>query len=461
MMQPSTIAAIATPGGNGGIGILKISGPSALDIGFRIVSLPASVNKQTITARRMYLGSVRHEDRLLDEVLFVYMKSPYSYTGEDVVEIQCHSGQAILTYLMNRVISEGAVPAQPGEFTKRAFLSGRIDLSQAEAVIDVIQASSGSALTIAGNHLFGRFRDLIHQLRSRLLEALSMIEAEIDFAEEIPPEAASSGRMVHSLTEPVLTATQNLIERHQKGRFLRDGIRIGIAGRPNVGKSSLLNRLVERDRAIVSPFPGTTRDWLEDRVEFKGQVLSFFDTAGLRKTKDAVERLGVDRAFELFRSCDLILLVLEAGRAFLREDAEILQQVRSRPVFLVLNKSDLVSEAVPDAEDNRWSGLPQMLVSAKFDQDFSTLKTRMLDTLGVVCSESEENDLMPNARQSEALFRAAGYISAAMEKLRSCHPLDMAALELKDAVAAFDEILGLSLRDDLLSEIFSRFCIGK
>ncbi len=458
----ATIAALATPPGVGGISIVRISGPRAMAVAaslFRPRRRDGRRQKRAgeFLSHRLYLGEIRDPEsgRRIEEVLLAVMRAPRSYTREDVVEIHSHGSPAAVRAILDLVLSCGCRLAQPGEFTRRAFLNGRIDLTQAEAVIDVIQAKSRRALEAAAAMLDGTLSQEIGSLRRVALEVLAALEAAIEFGEEIdepPAREALAARLKRELLDPV----GRLLLRHETGRPLREGLRIAIAGRPNVGKSSLLNRLLGRERAIVSPHPGTTRDAVEDLLLLQGIPLSLWDTAGLREPADALEAVGIEKSWEAVASADLVLFVLEAGREREPEDEILFARLRDRPVIAVHNKRDLLPQPPPCD----WPPTPRVLVSARTGEGLEELRRLLAATLDR--REAEVGgDVVPNLRHKLALERSAAAVEAAVELLAREGNEDLAAWHLNEALQALEEIVGGNATADVLEAVFSRFCIGK
>lgn len=393
--------------------------------------------------------------RRVDEVLLAVMRAPRSYTREDVVEIHSHGSPAAVQAILELVLGAGCRLAEPGEFTRRAFLNGRIDLAQAEAVVDLIQAKSRRALEIAGAMLEGALSAEVHALRDVLLESLSRLEAAIEFGEELdglPEENALAER----LQEGVLAPIRRLLSRHHAGRPLREGLRVAIVGRPNVGKSSLLNRLLGRERAIVSPHPGTTRDAVEDLLVLEGVPLSLWDTAGLRNPGDEIEAIGVGKTWETVANADLVLFVLEAPRGREAEDEALFARLRQCPLIAVYNKSDLC----PGDPLLDWPPVPRVLVSARTGEGMDALRRAVADKIQRRMAEVD-GEIVPNLRQKVALEAIAAEVAAAAELLASGKSEELAGLHLREALDAADGIVGRKVATDVLEAIFSRFCIGK
>jgi tRNA modification GTPase len=451
-----TIAAISTPPGEAGIGIVRLSGPQAEDIA-RQLFRPRRP-REPWQSHRLYLGHILDSrGHVLDEVLLTLMRAPHTYTREDVVEIHCHSGFAVLKAILGEVLARGARLARPGEFTLRAFLAGRLDLSQAEAVLEVIQARTQASLRVAAAHLAGGLGKRLGELRSTLLNILAQVEAALDF----PEEAAelSPQELREELAGP-LEELEKLLATYRQGRLLREGVRVVLAGRPNVGKSSLLNRLLDADRAIVTDIPGTTRDVIEETISLAGIPLRLSDTAGLREARDLVEELGVARSRERLAQADLILLLVDAGAPLSSEDAQTLEDLAQRPVLIVLNKIDLPQQL--KVEDLRpYSSQPVVEISALTGQGLANLEQTMMD-LVLAGGVQAAGEIVTQARHAELLRQAQAALFRGRELLEQAEPpWELLAFEVLEALQALGEITGEAVADAVLDQIFEQFCIGK
>lgn len=468
-----TICAIATPVGEGGIGIIRISGPETLSIASRFIRIRSGIPLCTIESHRLYLADILRVDasdteaslRILapiDEALVVYMKAPRSYTAEDVLEIHAHGSQAVLAMISESCLQAGCRLATPGEFTKRAFLNGRLDLSQAEGVLATIKATSEQSLAIAQRHLRGDLKQEVDQLRSRLLAMLANLEAGIDFVEEdIEFVGRDELKKVLRETADVVGAALN---SSRTGRVLREGARVVIVGRPNVGKSSLLNRLLGDSRAIVTDIPGTTRDLIEETVHFDGATLSLVDTAGLRETTDAIEREGIRRTEEAVRDADLLIVVVDSTD--LVQTAQILDipPLDSKKVVVALNKIDLLTPGqVVDlsAYFPLSDGGGPLPISTVTGEGLKSLREVIRDRIGVSSLEPSQSVTITNVRHQEILLRCRDYLMKALESIESgTHP-ECVAVDLRGAADTLGEITGVITSDEVLHRIFSQFCIGK
>jgi tRNA modification GTPase len=475
-MENSTITAIATPGGRGGIGIIKISGSRALPIAAAIF-LPASSQSSTHIERsgpaldpvgddfkshQLYYGHIIDpaDRRVLDEVLLCVMKAPRSYTREDVVEINAHGGRAAVNAILEVVLRQGARLAQPGEFTKRAFLNGRIDLTQAEAVIDVINARSDKALQLAAAQVNGTLSRPVEHIREHLIQFLTRTEAGIDFPDEVD-EILDPGTASDEIKSGIIKPLVRLIQRHIDGNVLRDGLKVAVVGRPNVGKSSLLNRLVQKERAIVTAIPGTTRDTIEETLTINGYPIVLADTAGVHESDDSIERIGIQKTIENVHSADLVLFMIEADRVLSRQDHQIYRQFRLKPMIIVMNKIDLVP-GEPVAElPAEWRSTPCLRISALYDRGIEALKARIVATAFGETPIEIEAGIVPNLRQKLLLEDSLKAAQAVRRELNNGNRAELIAIQLQEAIDALGEILGTTVKVDVLEEIFSRFCIGK
>jgi tRNA modification GTPase len=475
-MDNSTIAAIATPGGRGGIGIIKLSGPKAVMIASAVFS-PAE--KQSISSPGKFVppedpsgnGFQTHRlnyghivdpasGRIVDEVLLSVMKAPRSYTREDVVEINAHGGQVALNTILELVLKHGARIAEPGEFTQRAFLNGRIDLTQAEAVIDIINARTAKSLQVATAQVDGKLRRSVEQIREYLIEFLIRTEAAIDFPDDIE-DIAQPLRAASEIEAAVVKPLRTLIRHHAEGKVLRDGLKVAVAGRPNVGKSSLLNCLVQKERAIVTSWPGTTRDIVEETLNIQGFPIIISDTAGLHDTEDPIENLGIEKTVENINGADLVLFMVEAHRPLTVDDTNIFERIRSKPFIIVLNKIDLVNGDHLVKLPAAWGVMECVHTSALYDRGIDRLKDQIIATAFGKEPIDLDAAIVPNVRQKllmEAGLEAAENINRALD---NGTPMELVAIHLQEAIDSLGQILGTNVKVDVLDQIFSRFCIGK
>ena len=468
-----TICAIATPAGEGGIGIVRLSGPQALVVASRVVRLRSGRPLSSISSHTLHLAdlvipasdrqnNIRHDhDRplvasLLDEALVVYMKAPRSFTAEDVVEIQSHGGTLVLGILCKVCIESGARMAEPGEFTKRAFLNGRLDLSQAEAVLDTIRATSLTGLNVAQRQLRGELAREVEQARTSLLIVLAHVEAGIDFVDE-DISFLQRDELVRIVRE-ACAVVRKLEATAQEGRILREGAHVVILGRPNVGKSSVLNRLLREERAIVTAIPGTTRDVIEESIDFDGLTIRLVDTAGVRETDDIVEQEGIKRTRIAQDEADLLLVVVDGSVPLTSDDRELLRAVKDRKHVVLLNKADLVDEVESDAA---LAGHSSYSISAKTGLGVESVKSALRTQLLSRGFDAMESVTVTNVRHRDALRRAGESLGQALESVQCGAAGELVSIDVRAAADALGEITGAITTDEVLGRIFSEFCIGK
>lgn len=454
--QGETIAAIATAivPQQGSIGIVRLSGNQSLAIAKTLFELSG---KQSWETHRILYGHIRHPhtQQVIDEVLLLLMLAPRSYTREDVVEFHCHGGMIPVQQVLQLCIELGAKLAQPGEFTLRAFLNGRLDLTQAESIAELVGAQSPQASQIALAGLQGKLAKAIHQFHDSCLDILAEIEARIDFEDDLPPLNKKS--IIESLEE-ILAKLQKILVTADQGKLLRSGIKVAIVGRPNVGKSSLFNAWSRCDRAIVTNLPGTTRDIVESQLVVGGIPVQVLDTAGIRDTLDKVEKIGVERSRYAAGNADLVLLTIDAQAGWTAEDQEIYQQVDDRPLILVINKIDLGT-----LESVKFPSKIKQTVetTAIKNQGIEALEQAILTSVKIQKITAANLDLAINQRQAAALTRAKLALEQAQETMASQLPLDFLTIDLRAAIQALGEITGEEVTESVLEKIFSRFCIGK
>ena len=460
-MREETIVAVATPPGEGGIGVIRISGPQAQAIGEKILRHPSGKTITTWPERKVRLGVViSSEEKVIDEVIFFFFRAPRSYTGEDVLEIQGHGGQKNMELILSAAMAAGARPAEPGEFTKRAFLNGRIDLAQAEAVIDLITAQTDLAHRAAQEQLRGRLSDYLHQCEEKLLAVLAQIEAALDFPEDEIPDLDRKEAM--GTIAEVAKELAALAAQAEKGRILREAATAVLAGKPNVGKSSLLNRLLGEERAIVTPIPGTTRDFVAEISNLQGLPVRLVDTAGLRETSDPLEQEGVRRTWHWVEKAELILIVLDAAAGLSAEEEQLIREVKEKKrVFIVLNKSDLPPRLTADGVAGRFPGLPVLTVSTVSGEGLEDLEEKIREALVGKDFGREHPVIVTSLRHKDALERAGSYLQDVLAGLRDGLSEDLLSVDLRAALAALGEITGRAVSDEVIAAIFSRFCIGK
>jgi tRNA modification GTPase len=462
-LDDGTIAAISTPVGEGGIGIVRISGPDAVAILSRVFRDRRGRSRESFDTHRMYYGTVVAGDgELIDEVLVVAMLSPHSYTGEDLAEIHCHGGSMVLRSVLKLVLEQGARPAGPGEFTRRAFLNGRLDLAQAESVIDVIRSRTEQSLKLALGGLSGRLSARISRLRDGLIGVLAHIEAGIDFPEDdISDVETESLRRTLEATRAEVGA---MIDESHRGRAYREGVSVAIAGRPNVGKSSVFNAMVREHRAIVTDVPGTTRDVIDEYVNISGIPVRLMDTAGIHETEDVVEREGVSRSRRVLTEADVVLYVVDASRADsggdLAEDMAMLSTMPKHSTILVINKVDLVDG---EADLERYGPVaPETVVatSAASGEGLGELESAIVKVV-TKGHMSPGEAIVTNVRHQDALRRCEAHLGDALSAVEQGVPLDLVVIDVREALDALGEITGDTVDEDILDRIFSDFCVGK
>ncbi len=455
MHLDDTIVAISTPPGCGGLGVVRLSGPESKAIASAMLRLSAAL--EAGRARFGVLVEPGSGDRI-DEVVATYFAKPHSYTTDDIVEISCHGSPIVLRQVVEQALSAGARLAEPGEFTMRAFLNGRIDLTQAEAVRDLIQSRTLYQAKVAAQQLEGALSHRLQPIKQMLVELIAMLEAGIDFAED--DVAVMSAAQILSHVAEVHAPLTELAKSFAYGKFVHEGLMLAIVGRPNVGKSSLFNRLVERERAIVTATPGTTRDLVTETVSLGGIPIRLIDTAGIRQVLDEVESIGVQKSMEALADADLVLVVLDASQPFDKTDRELLQQVAGRTAFAVLNKCDLASGGVANDDFATDSGVPAVRTSALSGEGIAELRQRILRQVHGD-GPQPEGGMLTNLRQQEQVTRTLAALDAAARSVRANTPHEMILLDLYNALRALDEITGATTADDILNLIFGSFCIGK
>ena len=440
-----TIAAIATPFGSGGIGVIRISGPNAFDIAATLFSRTKTAPEGgvSLTSHRVYHGYIFNvEPRdIIDEVLLIPMKGPSSYTAEDVVEIQAHAGTVVLRTILDRILSLGARLSEPGEFTKRAFLNGRIDLTQAEAVADIINAKSASALKFAASQNLGVFRGQIQALREKLIQFLALLEVNIDFPDEV--DAFDPSQKEIDLIDDVLEKCRGFIRQHDEACFLKDGIRLTISGAPNVGKSSLMNRLLDQDRSIVTAIPGTTRDPVEESLNIDGIPFVITDTAGIHQTDDLVEIIGIEKAKDHINASDIVLFLKEPGMRFTDREFEKVVPVTdraNRKVIFVINKIDLADGNLPELSE-KYHHLPKVEISALLNKGITALKQKIVN-ICIAQLDMGNSSVIPNLRHKKALQQAVESLETVKKGLTARQEEETLAIDMKHCIDSLGTITG-------------------
>ncbi len=454
-----TIAAIATPIGQAGIGIIRVSGPLSLEIAGKIFrpKNPTSL----LRSHHLYLGHLLEPSsgNAIDEVLLSFMRAPHTYTQEDVLEINSHSGYALLSKILEILLGQGARLATPGEFTLRAFLNGRIDLTQAEAVIDIINSQSERGLYLASQQVQGSFKEEIEGLRQKSIHILARAEVAIDFPEE-ETDVVFREEGTKGINEDLIKPIEALIEAHES-RIWVDGINTVIAGRVNAGKSSLLNRLLNEQRAIVAPMPGTTRDIIESTINIEGIPLRLMDTAGFQRVNDEVERLGINLTKQKLKESDFVLIVIDQSRPLGQDDLDTILQSKGKKALIVINKIDLPSKLGQGADSEALSLFPSVKISALTGQGLDQLKKAMKDCILEGRLDTTSSHAVPNLRHRHALNNALQFFKDAEQRTREEAPMEIIALELRSGLDVLGGITGETTSEDVLDSIFSQFCLGK
>ncbi|AWM23032.1 tRNA uridine-5-carboxymethylaminomethyl(34) synthesis GTPase MnmE [Bacillus subtilis] len=457
-----TIAAISTPMGEGAIAIVRLSGPEAIQIADRIYKGPKGKTLSSVESHTIHYGHIvdRPSDRVVEEVMVSVLKAPRTFTREDVIEINCHGGIVTVNQVLQLALREGARLAEPGEFTKRAFLNGRIDLSQAEAVMDLIRAKTDRAMNVAMNQMEGRLSALVRRLRSEILETLAHVEVNIDY-----PEYDDVEEMTHQILVEKATAVkkeiETLLRTSEQGKILREGLSTVIIGRPNVGKSSLLNSLVHEAKAIVTDIPGTTRDVIEEYVNVRGVPLRLVDTAGIRETEDIVERIGVERSRQVLKEADLILLVLNYSEELSEEDVKLFEAVEGMDVIVILNKTDLEAKIDTERVRELANGRPVVTTSLLKEEGINDLEEAIQSLFYTGAIESGDLTYVSNTRHISILQQAKRAIEDALSGIEQDVPIDMVQIDLTRCWELLGEIIGDSVHESLIDQLFSQFCLGK
>lgn len=457
-MKTDTIAAIATAMSSSGIGIVRISGEEAVLVADRIFEMKNHKKLSEMPTHTIHYGHIHDEDEVIDEVMVLLMRGPKSYTREDTVEIDCHGGVYVMKRILETVIRHGARPAEPGEFTKRAFLNGRIDLSQAESVIDVIYSKNDFALKSSLSQLSGSVSEKIRDIRGTVLHEIAFIESALDDPEHISLEGYPE--QLSEIVSGVADKIEKLLANSDNGKMLKEGISTVIVGKPNAGKSSLLNTLVGEEKAIVTDIAGTTRDVLEEQINLNGVLLNVIDTAGIRDTEDVVEKIGVERAKKYLKDADLVIYVVDISTALDENDAEIMELLRDRHTIVLLNKSDL--KQITTVEEVRKHLDKTMIpISAKEQTGIDALEKEIKEMF--FSGEVTFNDevYITNIRQKTALQEALRSLKLVQQSIEDDMPEDFYSIDLMNAYEELGTIIGEAVEDDLVNEIFSKFCMGK
>ena len=457
-MKTDTIAAIATAMSSSGIGIVRISGEEAVLVADRIFEMKNHKKLSEMPTHSIHYGHIHDGDEVIDEVMVLLMRGPKSYTREDTVEIDCHGGVYVMKRILETVIRHGARPAEPGEFTKRAFLNGRIDLSQAESVIDVIYSKNDFALKSSLSQLSGSVSEKIRDIRGTVLHEIAFIESALDDPEHISLEGYPE--QLSEIVSDVVDKIEKLLANSDNGKMLKEGISTVIVGKPNAGKSSLLNSLVGEEKAIVTDIAGTTRDVLEEQINLNGVLLNVIDTAGIRDTEDVVEKIGVERAKKYLKDADLVIYVVDTSTALDENDAEIMELLRDRHAIILLNKSDL--EQITTVDDVRKHlDKPMIPISAKEQTGIDALEKEIKEMFFSGKVTFNDEVYITNIRQKTALQEALRSLKLVQQSIEDDMPEDFYSIDLMNAYEELGTIIGEAVEDDLVNEIFSKFCMGK
>ncbi|MCG9126177.1 tRNA uridine-5-carboxymethylaminomethyl(34) synthesis GTPase MnmE [Candidatus Poribacteria bacterium] len=462
MNVDDTIAAIATPKGEGGIGIVRVSGPLALPIASEVFRPSRKLQTEQLPSHSLthgYIVDKSTSDEIIDEVLLGIMRAPHTYTTEDIVEFNCHGGIVTLSTVLDLVVKAGGRPAEPGEFTKRAFLNGRLDLAQAEAVAELISSKTDLSRKVAIQALEGKLSESINNLSDRVASLLAEIEASIDF----PDEDLDFMKIEIQLTNSreINTDLVNLLDSSTEGRILKEGINVAIVGKPNVGKSSLFNVLINTARAIVTDIPGTTRDTIDELINIAGIPINLVDTAGIRYTDDPVEKEGVQRSREIANNVEFLLIIFDASESLNEDDIELLQIANSHPAILVLNKTDLNRVINPSDLINLCPDKRVIQTSIIQEKGVEQLKTAIQEELLGKDFTFGESSIISNVRHQDALRQAKTAIDNVIESLENDMPPDLVSVDLRICLDALGDIVGKTTTEDILDRIFSQFCVGK
>lgn len=455
----TTIAAIGTALSNSGISIIRISGKDSLNIVNKIFS-----SSSKLEPNHIIYGKLHNNGVFMDNVLVSYFKAPHSYTGEDVCEINCHGGNEITKEILEIVLENGAILAEPGEFSKRAFLNGKMDLSQAEAVINLINAKTKTESRIAANNLEGNLSKKIRELRDELIELMAKIEVSVDYPEydydEVEPES------VIPLLDKKINEIQYIVDTYEHGKIIKNGVNVAILGKPNVGKSSLLNNLANYEKAIVTDIPGTTRDIVEETINLGNFVLNISDTAGIRDTEDIIEKIGVEKSIKILEEMDLVLYLINGEDGISKEDFEILSKIQNKGLkyITVINKMDKTQKSVLEGilkELNKKGINEPVLISVEENTGIDDLKKKITDMFDSSDLDYSHELIITNERHKDLLKKSIGYLNDAKVEVNNGQPIDIVSIYIKKASKTLGEIIGADVTQDVISKIFEKFCLGK
>lgn len=457
----STIVAISTAPGMGGIGIIRLSGENCFEIINRIFIAKNPQKIDEIEGYRMKYGKIINPEskKIIDEVLVSYFKAPKSYTAENMCEINSHGGMIVLKKILEVCLSNGAVLAEPGEFSKRAFLNGRIDLTQAEAIIDLINAKSSKEAQESANQLEGYLSKKINKSRDELLDLMVNIEANIDYPEYDVEEV--SYKNAEEILEKVKTELEELSKSFENGKIIKDGIKLSIIGSPNAGKSSLLNRILKEERAIVTDIEGTTRDLIEEQVLIEGIPFKIIDTAGIRKTDNMIEQIGIEKSKKSANESDVVIAVFDNSKKLEEQDKEILNIIKDKRAIVVLNKIDLKEQKQDVLTEGQVTGKKIIKISAKNDIGIEKIYKELVNMFNLSEIESDNNILITNVRHQDLISKAIVAINESIEEIKRMEPIDIISIKIKEILENLGEITGNNVSEDLIKSIFSKFCLGK
>ncbi len=455
----TTIAAIGTALSNSGISIIRISGKDSLNIVNKIFN-----SKAKLEPNHIIFGKIINNNEVLDNVLVSYFKAPHSYTGEDVCEINCHGGNEITKEILELVLENGAILAQPGEFSKRAFLNGKMDLSQAEAVINLINAKTRTESRIAAKNLEGDLSKKVRSLREELVELMAQIEVSVDYPEydyeEIEPKA------ILSLLDRKIDEIDRIINTYEHGKYIKNGVNVAILGKPNVGKSSLLNNLANYEKAIVTDIPGTTRDIVEETINLGNIILNISDTAGIRDTDDIIEKIGVEKSLKILEEMDLVLYLINGEDGISKEDFEILSKIENKGLkyITVINKMDLTQKSILDTilKELKQSNLKEpVCISVEENKGIDNLKKEIIKMFDSNDLDYSNELIITNERHKDLLKKSVNYLKDAKTEIFNGQPIDIVSIYVKKATKTLGEIIGADVTEDIISKIFEKFCLGK
>ncbi|MDY5058782.1 MAG: tRNA uridine-5-carboxymethylaminomethyl(34) synthesis GTPase MnmE [Bacilli bacterium] len=449
-MMNDTIAAISTTTGIGAISIIRLSGPESLEIASKVFTKDLT----KVETHTIHYGYIKNNDEKIDEVLVSVMKAPKTFTKEDIVEINCHGGIATTNKVLEILLNNGARLAEPGEFTKRAFLNGRIDLLEAEATMDLISSKSDKARKMSLNTLTGETSNLIKDLRSDIVGIISNIEVNIDYPEYEDIEVLTNEKILPEI-QKFKEKLEKIIKKSQDSKVIKEGIKVGIIGKPNVGKSSLLNSLLEEEKAIVTNVPGTTRDIVEGTIILDNVILNIIDTAGIRESDDIVEKIGIEKSLTIINEADLVIFILNNNEKITREEKGLLEKLKDKKKIIVINKIDLENKLDKSILDN------YIEISAKENIGIEKIKDEIKRLFNLGELEASDLTYMSNARSISLLGKSLNNINDAISEINNNSPIDIVEFHLKDAWNNLGEIIGETYTDELLDELFSRFCLGK